>query len=170
MTSPDRKSESGLKIGEMPTPRYMREAGDTVGGGIIKWVGMEAYSADGEVKKFLWWRNRRAGNLNDQDVRHDAAAFVARLKIKTGADAAIGLPVDLYESNPKTGFVKTVDEPDLVGVYIEADERPMFNSMTSMQVVKTEGQLGHSKEVEFDEVFQKAKAVLPYPEPSSTSK
>ena len=49
--------EAKLQIGEMPTPRcYMREAGDTTGDGSIRWIGMEAYAPDGQIKEFLWWR------------------------------------------------------------------------------------------------------------------
>ncbi|MCL4354166.1 hypothetical protein M1349_01705, partial [Patescibacteria group bacterium] len=54
--------EAKLQIGEMPTPRYMREAGDAPGDG---WIGMEAYAPDGHIKKFLWWENFKFGDLSE---------------------------------------------------------------------------------------------------------
>lgn len=168
MANPDRENqESKLEIGEMPKPRYMREAWNTSvdsDGTAIKWIGMEAYSPDGEIKKFLWWRNFKVGDLSKEQARDDAAAFVARLKLEMGVDSAIGLPVDLYQSNSATGHVEVIaNEPEVYGVYVEADKRPMFNFMTMMHGVKTEAQLRRSKPVELDEILQKAKAVLPRP-------
>lgn len=161
--------EANLQIGEMPTPRYMREAGDTTGDGNIRWIGMEAYAPDGQIKDFLWWRNFKVGDFSNERARYDAATFVARLKIEMGAESAIGPAIDLYGSNSETGHVKTVDEPEVYGVYVEADKRPMFNFMTAMRGVKDEAELRRANPVEFDALFQQAKAVLPRPNDTKAS-
>lgn len=159
------KETAKIKIGEMPKPRYIREGGDTSidsDGSNIKWIGIEAYSPNGEVKTFLWWRNFQIGNLKGKD-RNDTAAFIARLKLERGADAAIGLPVDLSGSNSQTGHVQIPDEKGAYGVYIEAEKRPMFNFMAMLQGIKSEGQLRHSNPEKFQEIFEGALAVLPKP-------
>lgn len=152
-----------LQVGEMPTARYIREAGDTTGDGSIKWIGMRAYAPDGEIKDFLWWRNFKVGDLSKDRPRYDAAAFVTRLKLEMEADSAIGPAIDLHGSNSETGHVQTIDEPEVYGVYVEADKRPMFNFMTAMRGVKDEAELRRESPVEFDDAFQQAKAVLPRP-------
>ena len=124
---------------------------------------MRAYGLDATVKDFIWWRNFKVGNLDNPRDRYQAAAFIARLKLEMDADSALGYPIDLYGSDSRTGYVKLVEEPKLYGIYVEADKRPMFNFMTMMQGVKSEAELRRSKPVKFDELFQKAKAVLPYP-------
>lgn len=153
-----------LQIGEMPTPRYLQEAGDTTGSGTIKWIGIEAYAPDGEIRPFLWWRNFKIGDLTNERARYDAAAFVARLRLEMNSDSAIGPAIDLYESNAKTEHVQVIDEPEVYGVYVEADKRPMFNFMSAMRGVKTEAELRGVDPVLFDEIFQKARAVLPRPQ------
>lgn len=167
MTSPDRKSASEIKIGEMPTPRYLLRAGDTTGDGSIRWIGMEAFSADKEVKPFLWWRNFQVGDLSSELPRYHTAAFIVRLKLEMGVDAAIGFPVDLSKSNSALGHVAIEEEQGLYGVYIEADKRPMFNFMTAMHGIKSEEELRQENPVEFEKAFQKAKEVLPYPKAAS---
>lgn len=169
--TPDRRegSQPELKIGEMPKARYLLEAGDTVGSGTIKWIGIEAYAPDGQVKKFLWWRNFKVGDLNKEKPRHDTAALVTRLKIETQTDSAIGPAIDLSESNSRTGKVKVVEEPDVYGVYVEAEKRPMFNFMTMMQGVKSEAELRRQNPAEFADMLKKAEAVLPRPK-SATEK
>lgn len=153
-----------LQIGEMPAPRYLKEAGDTTGSGTIKWIGIEAYAPDGEIRPFLWWRNLKIGDLTNERARYDAAAFVARLRLEMDADSAIGPAIDLYESNSQTEHVQIVDEPEVYGVYVEADKRPMFNFMSAMRGVKTEAELRAADPVLFDEIFQKARVVLPRPQ------
>lgn len=152
--------EDEAKTRNMPTPSYLVDAADTVGDGDIKWIGIEAVATDGEMKKFLWWRNFK-GNLADPKERNDVAAFVARLKVEKEADAAIGMGVDLGASNPQTGEVKTVEEPDIIGVYIEASQRPMFNFMTMMSGLQSEAQLRRRYPEKFEEEYQKALATLP---------
>lgn len=159
--------EAKLQIGEMPTPCYMREAGDTTGDGNIRWIGMEAYAPDGQIKDFLWWRNFKAGDLNKEKARHDTAAFITRLKLEAETDSAIGPAIDLSESNSKTGKVKVIEEQEVYGVYVEAEKRPMFNFMTMMQGVKSEAELRRQKPAEFDDMFRKAEAVLPRPKSSA---
>ena len=163
MVNLDRESGSELKIGEMPTPRYIRRA--DFDRHIIDWVGMEAYSADGEVKTFFWWRNFR-GDLNDQDARHKAAALVARIKVDANIRVAIGIPVNSGSSNPDIGRVKTLNIENEFGVYTEADKRVGFSGR-AMSRFKTETQLRRRKPVEFEIELKKALAVLPYPKPSS---
>jgi hypothetical protein len=76
---------------------------------------------------------------------------------------SIGFPVDLSKSNPDTGHIEIIDEPEVYGVYVEVDERPLFSFLIGRQGLRTEEQLRRIKPVEFDEIFQKAKAVLPGP-------
>ncbi len=157
------RQEPQLKRGEMPTPRYLKEAPDTVGDGTIKWVGIQGFGLDGQVKDFLLWRNSKIGDLQDEVTRYHTAAFVTRLALEMDAETAIGPAVDLGASSSKTGYVEIITEPEVYGVYVEADKRPMFNFMTMMRGVRTEEELRREKPVEFDEIFQKAKAVLPRP-------
>jgi|GEM_PF-938692 len=156
-----RISNANLKVGEMPNPQYLVEAGDTTGSGNIGWIGMKAYDLDGQIRDFLWWRNFQV-NLNDQRGRYDAAAFITRLKLETEAESAIGLPIDLSSSNQRRNYVAVVKDPSLCGVYIEAQKRPMFNFMSMMNGVKSEKELRREKPAKFDEIFQKAETVLPY--------
>ena len=159
------KEVQKIKIGEMPKPRYIREASNTSvdsDGSSIRWIGIEAYSPNGEVKTFLWWRNFQIGGLHGKD-RNDAATFIARLKLETGADAAIGLPVDLSGSNSQTGHVQIHKEKGTYGVYIETEKRPMFNFMTMLKGVKSEDELRNSNPEKFQKIFEKALAVLPRP-------
>lgn len=158
--------EMAIKIGEMPKPRYIREASDTSvdsDGSNIGWIGIEAYSPSGEIKTFLWWRNFKTGNLNSKEARHDTAGFIARLKLEMGADAAIGLPVDLSGSKSETGYVQIPNKHGLYGVYIEAEKRPMFNFIAMLQGVKSEDELRNNNPEKFQKIFEKALAVLPKP-------
>jgi hypothetical protein len=155
--------EAKPSIGEMPTPRYIVEAPSTVTDERIKWVGMDAYGLDGQLKPFLWYRNYSLGDLTDKTDRYNAAALVARIKLEMDAEAAIGPAIDLHRSDSETGFVKQIDEPAYYGLYIEAPKRPIFNFRVAMNGIKDEAALRAESPVEFDEVFQQAKAVLPMP-------
>ncbi len=160
--SPDRRNrEATLRIGEMPNPRYIVDAADTTADGKIKWIGMESYAPNGELGKFLWWENFKVGNLNNERARYRAAALIARLKLATGIDTAIGLPIDIEKSDSQTGHVQILDYPGVYGVYVEARRRPGFNVMTMMGGVRTEGQFRRSDPVKFDKVFQNARKMLP---------
>lgn len=153
-----------LQIGEMPKPRYLKKMPDTTGDGEIKWIGMEAYGFDGQIKEFLFWRNFGAdGDLSDELARHDAAAFIARVHLERGAEAAIGFPINIGDSNPQSGEVKIVEETGVFGVYIESRLRPMFNFFTAMNGIKGEAELREVQPDSFRETYNKAKAVLPYP-------
>ena len=153
--------EEKIKIGEMPKPRYIR-GGDTSidsGDSDIRWIGIEAYSPSGEVKTFLWWRNFQR-DPEGKDC-NGTAALIARLKLETDADAAIGLPVDLTGSNPQTGHVQIPDKKGVYGVYIEAEKRPMFNLMVISRGVKSESKLRQENPEKFQEIFEGALALLP---------
>lgn len=152
--------EPQTSTNDIPVPSYLVDAADTVGDGNIKWIGIETTVSDGEIKKFLWWRNFK-GNLADPKERNDIVAFITRLKVEKDADAAIGMGVDLSASNSRSGEVKTVDDPGIIGVYIEASQRPMFNFMTMMSGLKTEKQLRRRFPQKFEEEFQKALSALP---------
>lgn len=156
------RAEGELKVGEMPQPEYLIEAGDTTGSENIKWIGIRAYDLDQQIRSFLWWRNFQV-DLGDEKGRHDAAAFVTRLKLETKAEAAFGLPIDLRASDSSRDYVAVVEDPSLYGVYIEAGERLMFNFRVGMEGVKTEEVLRAQHPFEFDKIFRKAEAVLPYP-------
>ena len=173
MTNPAEKSGSqdpGLIKGQMPTPSYLLERGDTSGSGLIGWIGMRALAFDGTEKDFLLWRNFTIGDLKDDKVRHDLAAFIARLKIEMDADAAIGKPVDIMASNSsKDGKVAVIGEDVLgeegvFGVYIEAESRPMFNFMSAMRGIRGEQELRIEQPELFERVFKGALEVLPFPE------
>ena len=154
-----------LKIGEMPEPCYLSEMGNTSldsDGSSIKWIGMRAYGLDKKVKDFLWWRNFKAGNLKDQTVRHDTAAFIARLYTEMKAEAAIGLPIDLSDSNQRKNYVAIPKDEGIYGVYVQADKRQMFNFMTMMQGVRSEAELRRKDPVQFVRVLQQAYKVLPF--------
>ena len=152
--------EKLLQIGEMPKAEYLREAKDTTGNGNIQWIGVRAYDIDQELGDFLWWKNFRS-NLNNPTDRYNTAAFIARLKLETDVRAVIGPAVDLQDSNQRGDYVATVKEPNVLGIYVEADKRPMFNFMSRTDGIRSEAKLRAEKPVEFDEIFQKAKAVLP---------
>ena len=157
--------DTKLKIGEMPQPCYLKEMGDTSlesDGGYIGWIGMRAYGLDEQLKDFLWWRNFRIGNLNAGKSRHDAAAFIARIKMEMEAEAAIGLPVDLATSNRDTNYVAIPRNRGLYGVYVQVDKRQMFNFMAMMQGISSEGELKLENPSEFKRIFSQAKKVLPY--------
>lgn len=154
------ESKDQIKPSELSKPSYMLEAGDTTGVGAIKWIGVEATDYEGKTKKYLWWRNFKA-DINDDLDRYNTAAFIARLKLEMDVEATVGMPVDLGASNSSTEEAATIDEPDLIGVYVEAGKRQMFNFMTMMNGVKTEAELRQEKPVEFDEEFQRAKTLLP---------
>jgi hypothetical protein len=157
--------EDKLKIGEMPEPRYLCEMGNTSvesDGSSIKWIGMRAYGLDKQIRDFLWWRNFKAGNLNNEAVRYHTAAFIARLYMETEAEAAIGLPIDLYASSQSKNYVAIPKDKGIYGVYVQADKRQMFNFMTMMNGIGSEAELRRKKPVEFDRIFQQARAVLPY--------
>lgn len=162
-------SEPEIEKCKMPEPKYLLEAGDTSGDGNIGWIGMQAYAADGTVKDFLLWRNFMGGDLGDEQNRRHLAAFVARMKLETDADIAIGKPVDIWSSDPIGGKVAIIGEDvlgeeGLYGVYVEAPRRPMFNFMTAMRGVKDEEALRAEQPEEFERIFQGALEVLPLPE------
>lgn len=156
-------AETKPQVGEMPTPRYLVDAPSTVSNGMTRWIGIEAYGTDGEVKKMLWWRNFQVGDLSNDSVRHEVAALITRLKLETEADAAIGPAIDLSGSSVKTGHVQLVDEPEVYGVYVEAEKRPMFNFSTRMNGIRTEKQLRKARPAVFQTTFDRAQEVLPRP-------
>ena len=157
--------ENKLNIGEMPEPCYLTEMGNTSldsDGSSIKWIGMRAYGLDKQVKDFLWWRNFKAGDFNDETARYHTAAFVARLYMEMESEAAIGRAVDLHASNQKENLVAIANEPKVYGVYVQADKRQMFNFMTMMKGVREEAKLRAENPVEFDRISRQAQKVLPY--------
>ncbi len=159
-------SEPQLERGQMPAPKYLVEAFDTSGDGDIKWIGMQAFASDSTIRDFLLWRNFKAGNLEDEQVRRDLAAFIARVKIEMDADVAIGKPVDIWASDPQSEKVAIIGE-DIIGeegvygVYVEADKRPMFNFSVAMRGVREEEVLRAEHPERFEEVFSGALEVLP---------
>lgn len=169
MTSPGEgrgSSEPQIERGQMPEPKYLVEAFDTYGDGDIKWIGMQAFAPDGTIRDFLLWRNFQAGNLEDEQVRRDLAAFVARMKMEMDADVAIGKPVDIWSSDPESGKVvvigeDVIGEEGIYGVYVEADKRPMFNFSVAMSGVKDEEALRAEHPERFEEIFSGALGVLP---------
>ncbi len=152
--------EAKPTIGEMPKPRYIREENGR------NWIGIDAYGLDGGLKQFLWWTNISNG-LEEEVDRYHAAAFIARLKLEMDAEAAIGPAINLSESSRETGKVGVINETESFGVYIEIDKRAMFNFFAMMKGVKSEAKLRKKKPVEFDDAFQKARAVLPRPSQSN---
>lgn len=145
--------EAKLQIGEMPKPRYV-PLGDE------KWIGIEAYSSDGEFGEFLWWRNIPEVDINDIVGREQVAALVARIKIQYGIDAAIGMPVDFKRSNPQSGKVRQRPAGEL-GVYIEQRRREGFGFFYTIGGLKSEEELREKGEMAFEEAYQKAKVFLP---------
>ena len=154
-----------LNIGEMPEPCYLTEMENTAtdsDGGLIKWIGMRAYELDEQVKDFLWWRNFKSGDLNDETARYHTAAFVARLYMEMESEAAIGRAFDLHASNQKENLVAIANEPKVYGVYVQADKRQMFNFMTMMKGVREEAKLRAENPIEFYRISRQAQKVLPY--------
>ena len=150
------------EIGKMLKPEYIIEAPDTdpsPGRETIKWIGMKAYSTEREIKDFLWWKNLLIGDLNDDKIRTDAAKLIAAVKLKRGADMAVGLPIDLGKSSSRTGYVEIIKEPHLYGLYVESKSRPMFNLMVSLENLPEA-----AREEGFYPMVRKAKEVLPYPD------
>lgn len=157
--------EKKLNIGEMPEPCYLREMGNTSvdsDGSSIRWIGMRAYGLDEQIKDFIWWRNFKAGDLNEETARYHAAAFVTRLYMEMQAEAAIGRAIDLHASSQERNHVAIPTEPEVYGVYVQADKRQMFNFMAMMRGIKSEAQSRRKNPVEFDRIFQQARKVLPY--------
>ena len=149
----------------MPEPCYLTEMENTAtdsDGGLIKWIGMRAYELDEQVKDFLWWRNFKSGDLNDETARYHTAAFVARLYMEMESEAAIGRAFDLHASNQKENLVAIANEPKVYGVYVQADKRQMFNFMTMMKGVREEAKLRAENPIEFYRISRQAQKVLPY--------
>ena len=121
---------------------------------------IKARAPDGQIKYYVWWRNFKVGNLSDEGVRHYVAVFIASQKLERGADLTVGLPID--EINSDLEHVAVVKEAGLCGFYVEADKRELFNFMSMMHVTAKEAQLRSQREREFDEVFQRVKASLPF--------
>ncbi len=155
--------ENNLKIGEMPKTQYLPEDVDGSIDPNRKAVGIKAYSIDGNIKEFHWFKNYDMGNLIDEESRHEAAAFIARIKLEINAESAIGQPVDLQKSDPKTGHVDILKNPVAWGLYIEKEDRPYFNEEMRFKGVETEEELRRLKPLEFAKIFQKTEKVLPYP-------
>lgn len=158
------KETAKIKIGEMPKPRYIREgSGTSIDGGYsnISEIGIEAYSPNGEVKTFLWWRNMLVGDLNGKKDRYDAAVYIARLKLGSNTDAAIGLPIDPPGSNPQTGHIQILSEKGIYGLYIETERKPTFAIATMILGVMSELELSIDDPENFNEIIEKALAVLP---------
>ncbi|MEK6908729.1 MAG: hypothetical protein AABX23_01615 [Nanoarchaeota archaeon] len=151
-----------LQMGDLPYPQYMGEAPDTTNDGNIRWIGVKAYGLSGKVEDFLWWRNFKVGNLNDERARHEAAAFIARLKIGMNTDSAFGRALDLSNCDQATGRVAASNERGLYGVYVEAEKRPLFNFMTMMNGLETEEAFRRKDSKEFERIYLQAKTVLPY--------
>lgn len=151
-----------LKIGDLPYPQYMSEAPDTTSDENIRWIGVKAYGLSGKVEDFLWWRNVKSGSLNDEKSRHDAAAFIARLKMGMQVDSVFGHALDLGNCNQSTGKVAVAKERGVYGVYVEAQKRPMFNFMTMMNGLETEEVFRRKDSREFEKIYLQARAVLPY--------
>ena len=115
---------------------------------------------DKKIKDFVWWRNSEIGDLNDETARNHASAFITRLKLEMNIESAIGLPIDLDESNQKTNYIAIPKISGLYGIYIEPDKK--INLSDVLTKVKSESYLKKQKPIEFNEIFNKANAVLPY--------
>jgi hypothetical protein len=153
-----------VKIGEMPKPCYLLEGYNTALDSDmerIKWVGIVGFSPEKELKDFIWWRNFKAGDLSKEEDWSEVAALIARIKLETGADAAVGLAVDLANCDSEYEAVDTYKEDGVLGVYIEAPKRAMFNFMVMMQGIKSEEQLRAKRPDEFERVYRQALEVLP---------
>ncbi len=155
--------EAKPQIGEMPMPHYMSEPVQEDGTELERWIGIDGYAPDGQMKAFLWFSNADFGDLTDEDKRHDAAALIARLKLGMHVDAAVGPAVDLDRSDRDTGHVAGVDMPGVYGVYIEAGKRGLFGMRLSMDGLHKEKWFRRKKPNKFEAAFQAALAVLPVP-------
>lgn len=159
----------GLQIGEMPTPRYMPQVGEIAEGRPIKLIGMSAYDIHGKIRDFIWWRNFPLGDLNDEDVRDQAAALVARFKAGLGVDIAIGPPVDLSGNRRRRSNVQTSNNKGLNGVYVEPGERNVISTRLFVRGLRSEDELRQARPGDFALTLRKARAVLPRPEQYQSS-
>ena len=140
------------QIGDMSKPRYLRKR-------LIKDIGIEAYTLGGNIQTFFWLENRSTGGIKGiEDKTHSLAAFVARVKLVTGTDVAIGLPIDEDKSDPMTGHVEIKETDDCFGIYTSSKMRILPPLLTD---IGTEAQLRHKYPLKFEEFYQKARAVLP---------
>jgi hypothetical protein len=89
------------------------------------------------------------------------AAFVARLKIQRGTDAAFGPAINLSKCNEKTNYIEIINEPNAYGTYIESGQRAGFNFYIEVDGLKGEKYWRETEPFKFEDLYQKARAVLP---------
>lgn len=148
-------------IGEMPSPRYMSFVDED--NRPADWIGMQAYSADGDIQDYLWYRNLDIDITKPEEtLRDELAAFVARFSVDNIAtDVAIGRAIDLADSDRGSRRVAVDEDPSRLGLYVRKDQRFIFNFRLGMSGLQTESYLRKRKPDEFENAYQKAKAVLP---------
>jgi hypothetical protein len=141
-----------LKPGVMPTPRYFPF--ELAPNRVEQWIGIEAFSLEGQVKPFIFWRPIRRDLTIPQD-RDFLARTVAEMKLRSNTDVAIGPNIVLSECDPATGRVVTDEEKTHLGVYVEREKRFTAEFMTPEQANRL------LDPQELQAAVDKAKAYLP---------
>lgn len=93
---------------------------------MIKWIGIEAESLDGDVKKFIWADNVRRLNLRNPEQRSALARYMTNSKLR-GIEITIGPAIDLEESSQDADRVGIIMKPGYYGIYVEETKRPGYN-------------------------------------------
>lgn len=148
-------------IGEMPSPKYMPFVDED--NKPAQWIGMQAYSADGDIQDYIWYRNFEIEATKPEEILKDElASFVARFRVdEIATDVAVGPAIDLAGSDRATGRAAAIEDPSQLGIYVRKDQRWIFNFRIGMTGLQTEGHLRRRNPIAFEEAYQKAKAVLP---------
>ncbi len=120
------------KFMRLPLPSYVIEAISTSGSEkVIKWIGFEAESLDGDKKKFIWAYNVSRGNLKTGNGRLRFAELIAVKKLNQGMELSIGPAVDDTKSDSKNDRVEVITKPGQYGIYVEEESRPGYNFKAS---------------------------------------
>lgn len=159
------RSEGHLKIGEMPQPRYI------TGPEGLPWIGIEAFSTDGQIRKFLWHHNLPKDTKNHRDnhsnydwTRFKLAEHVATLELggPNNTKVAVGPSISLRRSDPETRTIRVFENPPRVGIYIEAAKREGYIGLNLFMDLPSEWEVRNSNQQIFDKLMVSALAVMPY--------
>ncbi len=154
--------QTAIKIGEMPRPYYYARERP---GKPQKRIGVETFSSDGEIRRFFFWRNFHL-DLSFQAGVHDAAAFIARLKLEKGVDSAVGPAINITDSDPRVNYVALKEEHGLIGVYIREDQGVLFDFSSDINKIRSEQELKDMFPDRFEEEYVRAAIFLPSVNPS----
>lgn len=161
--------DDSLRMRGLPKPEYLDNSSDVnldKSWKSRKWIGVQTNSIDNTIKDFFWWRNFEFGDLNNYDSRNEAVSFLTSLYFRMGVEATIGKAINILKSNPEKNIIKTMNEPDIYGVYIQSNKRRLFE-FKFLKEIEDYGKIDESaiKLIEpdyFNEIYEKFHKILPY--------